>query len=495
MAMGRRALILLLAILVIGGPPDAATAKPSPGRRVWYVSATAHPGGNGSRRSPFRKLSKVQRASHMGDKIVILPSPRRVAPLNGGIRLKRGQRLVGAGPAVASRTKRLKKLPALVNTRCKNLNGDAVRLSKDTTVRNVVLGAACRGAIYGADSVGARVIGNDVSGQNTSCTNGFLVQPFNVPTGIPGVMVPASPAIAPQNGWAGIMVDGHKATGELHIERNYVHNSTCADGIDIRAMGSSKLSAVVKRNTVTRIAEGSAGQSGGAIGSILAIGMQALDSAVLRVTQDRNTETYIGSSGADCEGEFANTAGSGQIYDTLNHNTFAHAIGGTSCNGFETIVSTGNGKIVANLRNSTFRDNVGDMFEEGNLGSGSTMRFVADNVLADRTSVRGGNPPGSSDGGSNPIPFNIGDCMVAGHNGAADSTTFVMRNSVFKHCNNGISLGNNVGQGNGSGPAKQLVADISHSVITGNAKYGLHVLDGTPMTSLHVKIASTAITN
>ena len=231
------------------------------------------------------------------------------------------------------------------------------------------------------------------------------------------------------------------------------------------------------------------------MGSILAIGMQALDKAVLHVSQDRNTETYIGSPGADCEGEFANTAGSGQIYDTVDHNTFAHAIGGTSCNGFETIVSTGNGKIVANLRNSTFRDNVGDMFEEGNLGSGSTMRFVADNVLADRTSVRGGNPPGSSDGGSNPIPFNIGDCMVAGHNGAADSTTFVMRNSVFKHCNNGISLGNNVGQGNGSGPAKQLVADISHSVITGNAKYGLHVLNGTPLTSLHVKIASTAITN
>src|SRR5205807_2477070 len=215
--------------------------------------------------------------------------------------------------------------------------------------------------------------------------NGFLVQPFNVPTGIPGVMVPASPAVAPQNGWAGIMVDGHSAAGKLDIERNYVHDSSCADGIDVRAMGSSRLSATVNRNTV------------------------------------------------------------------------------------------------ANLKNSSFRDNVGDMFEEGNLGAGSTMRFVADHVVADGTSVRGGNPPGSSDGGSNPIPFNIGDCMVAGHNGGADSTTFVMRNSVFKHCNNGISFGSNVGQGNGSGPAKQLIADISHSVITHNAKYGLHVGNFTPM--------------
>src|SRR5207244_10816965 len=140
----------------------------------------------------------------------------------------------------------------------------------------------------------------------------------------------------------------------------------------------------------------------------------------------------------------------------------------------------GNGQIVANLRNSPFRYNVGDMFEEGSLGSGSTMRFVADNVLADRTSGRGGNPPGSSDGGSNPIPFNIGDCMVAGHNGGADSTTFVMRNSVFKHCNNGISFGSNVGQGNGSGPARQLVADIRHGVITRNAKSRLHGGHFTP---------------
>ena len=423
---------------------------------------------------------------------MILPAPKKVAALDGGIRLKPGQRLVGGGPAVAGRTKRLKKLPALRNTSGANLDGDAIRLSRNATVRNVVVKTAYRGAIYGLDSVGVRIIGNDVTGENTSCTNGFLVQPFNVPTGIPGVMVPASPAVAPQNGWAGIMVDGHSAAGKLDIERNYVHDSSCADGIDVRAMGSSRLSATVNRNTVTHIKQGAAG--GGAIGSVLAIGMQALDSAVLHVSQDRNRETYIGSPGADCEGQFANTAGSGVIYDTVNHNTFAHAIGGSSCNGFETIVSTGDGKIVANLKNSSFRDNVGDMFEEGNLGAGSTMRFVADHVVADGTSVRGGNPPGSSDGGSNPIPFNIGDCMVAGHNGGADSTTFVMRNSVFKHCNNGISFGSNVGQGNGSGPARQLVADIRHSVITRNAKYGLHVGNFTPLDLLHIRIADTEIT-
>jgi hypothetical protein len=484
--------VLTLAVVTALAGSSAAVAAVKPAR-VWYVSARARPGGNGSRHAPFRTLAKVQQASRPGDKIVILPVLKRVAPLDGGIQLKPRQRLIGAGPAVAGRTKRVKKLPRLANTSCKNLDGDAVRLNRKTTVRNVVVPRACRGAIYGLDAVGVQVTGNDVSGQNTSCTNGFLVQPFNVPTGLPGVMIPASPAVAPQNGWAGIMVDGRSAAGKIAIERNYVHDATCADGIDIRAMGSSKLTAKVDRNTVTHIAEGAAGGGSGAIGSILAIGMQALNSGQLRVGQDRNKETYIGSSGADCEGQFANTAGSGQIFETVNRNTFAHGIGGTSCNGFETIVSSGTGTIDLHLLNSTFRHNVGDMFEEGNLGAGSTMRFVADHVIADGTSVRGGNPPGSSDGGSNPIPFNIGDCMVAGHNGAADSTTFVMRRSVFRHCNNGISLGNNVGQGNGTGPAKALVADISHSVISQNAKYGLHVATDTPVNLLRVKIASTEI--
>lgn len=482
--------VAIAAVLAVGGAPAPASAK----HRTWYVKATAAPHGHGSHKAPFRSLAAVEKASRPADRIVVLPARASVAPLNGGIALKRGQRLIGAGPAVAGRTKHLMKLPALRNTSGARLEGDAIRLSRNATVRNVVVRGADRGGIYGRDSVGVKIVGNDVSGQNSSCTNGFQVQPFNVPTGVPGVMVPASPALAPQNGWAGIMIDGHRARGKVFIARNHVHHASCADGIDIRAMGSSRLVARVDRNSVTRLQQGAAGQATGAVGSVLAIGMQALDSAVLRVSQDRNRETYIGSPGADCEGQFANTAESGAIHDDVDHNTFAHGIGGTSCNGFETIVSTGDGTIVANLSNSTFRDNVGDMFEEGNLGAGSTMRFVARDVVADGTSVRGGNPPGSSDGGDNPVPFNIGDCMVAGHNGAGDSTTLVVRSSVFRHCNNGISLSSNVATGNGSGPARELVGDIDRSAIEGNARYGLHVANVTGMRRLRVRIAHTRIT-
>jgi hypothetical protein len=92
------------------------------------------------------------------------------------------------------------------------------------------------------------------------------------------------------------------------------------------------------------------------------------------VTQDGNTQTDIGSHDADCEGQFANTSESGVIVETVERNTFQRGIGGFSCNGFEAIVSNGGGTIDITLRHSTFEDNPGDMFEEGNLGAGSTMR-------------------------------------------------------------------------------------------------------------------------
>ena len=71
-------------------------------------------------------------------------------------------------------------------------------------------------------------------------------------------------------------------------------------------MGTSNLTAKVASNTVTRLTQGST------LSSVLGIGMQALNTAHLTVTQDNDTETYIGSPFADCEGQFANAAGSGR---------------------------------------------------------------------------------------------------------------------------------------------------------------------------------------
>src|SRR5438270_2289896 len=217
-----------------------AVCAPSAHAAVFHVRAGAAPGGTGSAAAPFATLDEIEGAAGPGDTIVVDPSS---AALDGGIALKPGQRLEGGPHSL------------LTNTQASRLDGDAIRLADGVTVSGIVVRGAVRGGIYGLDTVGVTITGNDVSGHNTSCSAGFLVQPFNVPTGVPfvGGGVAGNGTLAPQNGWAGIMVDGTRAAGSIAIERNVVHDGKCGDGIDIRAAGTSDLTARVDRNTVTRL--------------------------------------------------------------------------------------------------------------------------------------------------------------------------------------------------------------------------------------------------
>src|SRR3954447_14752513 len=462
----------------------ALCAAPRADAAVLHVRAGAPAAGTGSAAAPFGSLAEVEAASGTGDTIVVDAAG---AALDGGIALKPGQRLEGGPPGPGT-------APVVTNTQASRLDGDAVHLADGVTVSGIVVRGAVRGGIYGLDTVGVTIAGNDVSGHNTSCAAGFLVQPFNVPTGVPfvGGGVAGNGTLAPQNGWAGIMADGSRASGSVVIERNTVHDGTCGDGIDIRAAGTSDLAARVDGNSVTRLKQGDIQDA--ETGSVVAIGMQARDGARLRVTQDGNTETDIGSDGADCEGQFANTSEAGVIVDAVKRNTFRHGIGGFSCNGFEAIVSNGGGSIDVALRDSTFEDNPGDMFEEGNLGAGSTMRWDMSNVIARHTTERGDNPAFSADPGANPIPFNLGDCMILGHNGGGNSTYFRMRDSVLEGCNNGITALSGLAASNGDGLPQGIVLDIDHSRVAGNAKLGLQVLNSTPLRLLQVGVAASEIT-
>src|SRR3954447_17535562 len=468
----------VVAVVVLCAAPRANAA-------VFHVRAGAPAGGTGSAAAPFSTLGEVEAASGPGDTIVVDPAS---ASLDGGIALKPGQSLEG-GPRGPDGT-----APVLTNTQASRLDGDAVRLADGVTVSHLVLRGAVRGDIYGLDTVGVTITANDVSGHNTSCSAGFLVQPFNVPTGVPfvGGGVAGNGTLAPQNGWAGIMVDGSRDRGSIAIEGNVVHDAACGDGIDIRTAGTSDLTARVDGNAVTRLKQGNI--QGAETGSVLAIGMQARDASRLQITQDGNTQTDIGSDGADCEGQFANTSEAGVIVDAVERNTFRHGIGGFSCNGFEAIVSNGGGSIDVALRDSTFEDNPGDMFEEGNLGGGSTMRWDMENVIARHTTERGANPAFSSDPGANPIPFNLGDCMVLGHNGGGNSTYFRMRDSVLEGCNNGVTALSGLAASNGEGLPQALVLDVDHSRIADNAKLGFQVLNSTPLRLLQVGVTASEIT-
>src|SRR4051794_19967592 len=209
----RRCLIGLVVSLAATGMLAASALA-----ATWHVRAGASAGGNGSATAPFASLAAVEAASGPGDAIVVDPAPRDAKPLDGGIALKPDQHLTGGGPPVAG-ADNLAALPVITNTGDGHVDGDGVRLADRTVVENLVIRGTRRGAIYGLDSLGVKIAGNDVSKHNGSCAAGFTVQPFNVPTGLPfvGGGVGGMGTLAPQNGWAGIMVDGSAATGSVEI--------------------------------------------------------------------------------------------------------------------------------------------------------------------------------------------------------------------------------------------------------------------------------------
>ncbi len=451
-----------------------------------YVSATAAPGGDGSRQAPFGSLDNVHHASAPGDRIVVVPAPKSVPPLDGGIALKPRQRLIGAGPSVRSKRPR-RRSPTITNTRPDRHSGDAVVLADGATVRNLVIPGAYRGAVYGKNVSGVRVLGNDVSGQNQSCTPGFLIFPFVAPTNVPGVGIPISDGLI--NGWAGIMVDADRGRGRITISRNIVHDADCGDGIDVRLSGSATRRALITRNLVARLRQGPE------FASVLAIGMQTDDTSRLFASLDRNRQTDLGNEedlgtgpeGADSEGVFANMGGPSTMRVTVARNTYTNprGLGGFSANGLE-MVSMGDGSrgsVV--IRNSTFSGPPGDIIEEGALGTNAHLRMKLVNVVA-RRSV------GLGSGGT--LPFNNGDCMLAGSLGARNTVELTVNHSELTNCaNNGIGIGSNVT--NGTGPTSELVLEVSDSVITENAGANLGVRNFTGLDRLSVTVERTDLSD
>ena len=140
--------VLLAAALLM------SIAGTSEGASTWYVSADAAAGGNGSRSQPFATLEQVETASHPQDTIRILPSTR---PLDGGIQLKDGQRLIGLGDSVTKTTNGAR--PTITNTNATRYNGDAVRLANDNVVENIRIDGAARSGIFGVNAARPQIRG------------------------------------------------------------------------------------------------------------------------------------------------------------------------------------------------------------------------------------------------------------------------------------------------------------------------------------------------
>jgi hypothetical protein len=452
-----------------------------------FVSAGAAPGGNGSEKAPFNSLAAVERASAPGDEIVVLPSPMSVPPLDGGIALKSHQKLTGRGPSVTDGGT-LTQAPRITNSSAASNSGDAVELADYTEVTNLVIVNSYRGGIYGSDVTEVKVHGNNLSGTNTSCTPGFFVMfPGNIP------LLP--------NGWAAIMADEDKGAASLWVWKNEIHDGTCNDGIDIRATGTAEVMARVESNNIAHLAQGPK------MRSLLGIGMQTRDTAVLTVESDHNSETYIGSPDADCEGLFTNQTG-GSLTWNINHNTFAHGIGGVSCNGGEFFVSGGPALTNLYISHSSFEDNPGDMLEQVNEATGSTMNLTLEDVTVRHTTQLTPRSPEPKFSSGFSTDVNLSRCMDESSHGHQNVSNFRMIHSHFSDCAgdgigsivNGakLTLPPSLGLGTnaidfGDGVGDSLSIEIEDSTIMGTQQDALHFMNQTAMRELTIRVENSQL--
>jgi hypothetical protein len=454
--------LALTSFVPLAGAADAEAA-------TWYVRAGATAGA-GTTAAPFGTLAQVESRSRAGDTIVVLPA---VEALDGGLQLKPGQTVRGVAGTGG-------KAPRVTNTTTR-LSGDAIRLANGTTVRGLTIVGPARGAIYGDGVTGVRIVGNDVSGHNTSCAKGFLIPPFNAPTNIPGVGIPISGGL--QNGWAGIGIDAGSGTGlTASIVGNVVHDATCGDGIDVRYSGTASGSVVITGNRVHTL------EQGPAFKSVLAIGLQSRDSARLTATITGNEQADLGNpddldlgpEGVDSEGIFLNAVDGGRLDTVVRHNTYTNerGLGGFSANGLE-MVSMGSGSRMSTLvTDSSFSGSPGDVIEEGALGTDAVLTMRLERVVVERS---------TGIGNTWILPFNNGDCVLAGSLGARNTVRLTVRDSVLRNCsNNGLSIGSNVV--NGKGPTTELSLDVADTVITGNRGGNLAVRNFTRLERLKVKV-------
>lgn len=469
----RAAAVFVTAIVVSQTATPAGAAATS-----WYVKAGATT-SSGTKARPFSSLAQAESASRAGDTIVVLPSSK---VLDGGIALKPRQTLRGDGPSVRSAPLPA-ALPSVANTTTR-LNGDAVRLADQTTVANLRITSARRGAVYGSEVSGARVIGNNISGQNSGCVKGYLIPQFNAPTNVPGVGIPIAGGL--QNGWAAIMVDAARRTGlTFEATRNVIHHAECGDGIDVRLSGAATGTATITDNAIHHLRQGKDFKS------LLAIGLQARDSARLTGQIHGNSQAALGNDddpnfaveGGDSEGVFLNAVGPATLNTVVTKNRYTNekGWGGFSANGLE-MVSMGKGsRMNATVRDSSFTGPPGDVIEHGGLGTDAVMTMTLDRVVAERS---------VGVGDTRILPFNNGDCVLAGSLGARNTMRLTVRNSTLRSCkNNGLAVGSNVV--NGSGPTTEISLDVDASSITDNKGGNLGIRNFTKLDLLRVKVQRT----
>jgi hypothetical protein len=447
-----------------------------------YVSAVASPGGDGTRERPFDALAPAQQASVPGDTIVVLAAPDSAAPLDGGIVLKAKQRLIGQGGGVGF-------TPRLTNSGGASNSGDAVTLAPDAEVTGLTIAGTYRGGIYGLDVPGVSIHDNDISGHNSSCTQGVIIPPDTLPTNVPGLTFP-NPLPLP-NGWAGIYIRADRGVGAVSVRNNTVHDSPCGDGIDLGLSGTADYSALIDGNTAFDLTQ--SGPFSAGILSILALGMQTRDTSRLHATVSNNVQHDIGtanSNTADPECVYPNVVDASTLVADISHNSCNNSRGGWSANGLEIPMMNDGGTAIINVSDSSFTNVTSDIIEPIALGTHQYLEVNLLRVTAAHADGQGASPlidlAGQFSYG------NEGDCLSMFSTAGGNTLKLSLRDSLLSDCYfNGLSLATN--NSPGSEPTQSISFEIEHSRISANRGNGIRFYNGSGLNRLSGKVQDSDI--
>lgn len=466
--------LLALAASSIFSSRDAAAA-------VWYVSASAAAYGNGSRFRPFNSLSAVQSASKPYDQIIVLPSPSSTPPLDGGITLKTGQSLIGAGrSSVLARNN--DAAPRITNSSASQNGGNAVVLANGTAVANLVVQNSWTNGLLGTDVSGVQVLGNQITGTNQSCTVGFTIFGFSVVVGTTTIDIPGLPG-----GWAAIEFDFATiaGAGKVIAANNYIHDSTCGDGIDIQLTGSTNVTATVTGNVFEDL------QQGPLFSTVEAIGTQTSDTSTLTLNAAYNFEDNLGNghlgdgalaNGADAEGFLINLGGYSAQNVNVDHHTYrdSDSLGDSSANGFEVAIMQDGGP-TANvlINNSSFSGSPSDIVQFNFLGSNATINASVNNSIIENSTGVGFTPV--LEVGNN------GTCLEFYNGGPNSQLSVQVNNSRLTNCvAQGIGIFNQYA-------APSIKLDVERSLIEGNTYSNIIFQNSAALDDLEVKVENSIL--
>ena len=150
----QRSLFRVVGALTVLWPAAALAQTPAdctrnPDQTRWFVRAGHSGEGAGTNDRPFASLAEVERCAPAGATITVLAPADGAPPLDGGIRLKDRQKLLGAATAGGG-----KPAARLTNT---SGTGDAITLAHGNEIAHLHVDNPAGGAILGDNVNGAHL--------------------------------------------------------------------------------------------------------------------------------------------------------------------------------------------------------------------------------------------------------------------------------------------------------------------------------------------------